>query len=340
MGAREIIDIHSHLYPRWYLDLLAARTEPPRVSRGPAGERLVLFPDEAATGPSGGRPITEDFWDLARKRAFMERFGISRSVLSLGNPWLDVFDRPTSRELAAFANQDLSAIAAKSAAQISALGVLPSAVEDVPSAVRQIVELGLRGIVIGTRPCGRLLDDPDLRPLWDSAARSGLPVFVHPHYGTGIGDMAGLGHGGPVALAFPFETTVAALRLATGGVLASAPNLRIVLAHGGGAIPYLVGRIDAAWRSDASLRARLLHPPSVDLARVVLDAVLFEPSALTAAAALVGPANLAFGTDHPFSIADPAQTLGAIDEAFGVEQRHDVLAGTARRVFSLDGRDH
>lgn len=335
---RDIVDVHSHVYPRWYLDLLAERADAPRVSRGPAGERLVLFPDETAAGLAGGRPISDEFWDLALKSAFMERFGIGRSILSLGNPWLDVFDGPTSRELANRVNRELAQTSARSDGRLAALGALPARLEDCAAGVGRIAELGLRGIVIGTRPCGRILDDPDLEVLWQAAERSRLPILVHPHYGTGMSEMGALGHAGPVALAFPFETTLAALRLATGGVLFRHPRLQVVLSHGGGTLPFLVGRIDAAWRSDPSLHRRLPHAPSIDLSRLTLDAVLFEPAAMAAAAALVGASHLAFGTDHPFSIADPDQTLTAVDRAFGGSERHEVLAGTARRVFGLDGR--
>ncbi len=336
--AEDIVDIHSHLYPRWYLDLLAQRTEAPRVSQGPAGERLILFPDEAAAGSTGGRPLGDEFWDVGRKLEFMDRFGIARAVLSFGNPWLDVFDSSTSRDLADRANVDLAEIQSRSNGRLASMGVLPLGLADAPLAVGRIVELDLRGIVMGTRPCGRMLDDPDLEVIWAAAERSRLPILIHPHFGVGILDMGGLGHAGPVALAFPFETTLAAMRLATAGVLLRHPDLQLILSHGGGALPFLVGRIDAGWRSDRSLHERLPHPPSVDLERVALDAVLFDPGAMLAAVALVGTSRLSFGTDHPFSIADPERTLSAVDATFEADERLAVLGGNARRLFRLADR--
>jgi aminocarboxymuconate-semialdehyde decarboxylase len=338
--ANDIVDIHSHIYPRWYLDLLAERKDAPRVDRGPGGERLVLFPSETAVGRGGGRPLGDEFWDLARKLAFMNRFGIGRSVLSLGNPWLDIFDEPTSRELADRVNRELAEIQSGSGSRFGSLGVLPAGVGDAAPAIRRIIALELRGIVTGTRPCGRLLDDPELEVVWNAAEAAGLPILIHPHYGVGMAEMGGLGHAGPVALAFPFETTVAAMRLATAGVLARHPRLQVILSHGGGALPFLIGRVDAAWRSDSSQQTRLTHEPSEDLKRGTLDAVLFDPAAMTAAAALVGSSRLAFGTDHPFSIADPGRTLSAVDAAFGADERREVLAGTANRLFGLSDRSH
>ena len=91
---------------------------------------------------------------------------------------------------------------------------------------------------------------------------------------------------------------------------------------GGGTLPYLAGRLDAGWRSDPRLAARAPEPPSGVLGRLFLDAVLYHPRALQAAADLVGTEHLALGTDHPFSIVDPVANLAAIDEAFdGVGRR-------------------
>lgn len=337
MGS-DIVDIHSHIYPRWYLDLLGERKDAPRVDGGPGGERLVLFPSETATGPGGGRPLGDEFWALPAKLAFMDRFGIGRSILSLGNPWLDIFDEPTSRELAGRVNRELAEIQSASNGRFGALGVLPSGIGDAAAVISEIIALDLRGVVIGTQPAGRLLDDPELEVVWNAAEEAGLPILIHPHYGVGMAEMDGLGHAGPVALAFPFETTLAAMRLATGGVLARHPRLLVVLSHGGGTLPFLIGRLDAAWRSDPSQHVNLTHEPSQDLQRVVLDAVLFDPVAVQAAAALVGASRLAFGTDHPFSIADPARTISAVEAALDEHERREVLAETADRLFRLGGR--
>ena len=109
----------------------------------------------------------------------------------------------------------------------------------------------------------------------------------------------------------------------------------MIASHGGGTLPYLAGRLDAGWASDPGLAGRLPHPPSADLARVYLDAVLYHERAMRAAADLVGAERLAFGTDHPFSVADPEANLVAIDAAFSPHERAMVLEGTARDLFGL-----
>ena len=124
------------------------------------------------------------------------------------------------------------------------------------------------------------------------------------------------------------------------GVLGRHPSLRVVGSHGGGTLPYLAGRLDAAWASDPSVRERLAHPPSEDLARLYVDGVLYHPRAMRAAAELVGASKMVFGTDHPFSVADPKANLEAIDVAFTGDDREAVLgddgAGAVRALLRED----
>ncbi|HKK48061.1 MAG TPA: hypothetical protein VJ932_03135, partial [Alkalispirochaeta sp.] len=82
------IDIHSHIYPREYLELLAGRDSIPRVQQKNDGEHFVIFPDEERT-LGATRPMTPGFYDIQEKLAFMDRNQIDQSVISIGNPWLD-----------------------------------------------------------------------------------------------------------------------------------------------------------------------------------------------------------------------------------------------------------
>lgn len=328
--AAELVDIHTHLYPASYLAALRARTEAPRLMDSPEGERFVIFPGEA------GRVIDEEWWDVGRKLAFMERFGIERSLVSLGNPWLDPFDDDSSG-LAREINDEFAALRDETDGRISGMGVLPSG--DVGSAAEVAGEIaerdGLHGVASGTRPCGRRLDDEALDPLWEVLERSGLPLFVHPHYGLGLDELLGYEHALPVGLAFPFETSAAVVRMVFGGVFERFPRLRLVASHGGGTLPFLAGRIDAAWRSDPGLHERLPEPPSATLERLFLDALSYHPRAMRATADLVGTGRMAFGTDHPFSVADPAANVDALGEAFDGPDLAAVSHESAVAFFGL-----
>jgi predicted TIM-barrel fold metal-dependent hydrolase len=330
------VDIHSHLYPRWYVEALKRRTAPPRVVGEPGAERFVIFEGEH------GRPMDEEYWDLDAKLAFMASHGIVQTVASLGNPWLDPFDGDEAPELALRANEYFASLEGRTQGRIVGMGVLPQ--HDIAQAALTVGEIAgtptLYGAINGCRVCGRELDDPELEPVWTALEESGLPLLLHPHYLVGREQLTGWGHAFPVALGFTFETTVALSRLVFAGVLERHPGLRLVASHGGGTLPFLGGRLDAAWRSDPSVREALTSPPTHDLRKVFFDALVYHAPAVLAVRELVGVDQMAFGSDHPFSVADPAANLSAIDEALAPDERDAVLTGSARRFFDLPQPAH
>jgi aminocarboxymuconate-semialdehyde decarboxylase len=335
-----IVDVHSHLYPRSYVDLLKARTSIPRIVGEAGDERFVIFPEEDRPDGTGGRPMGPDYWDVGRKVAFMDRFGIAQTVLSLGNPWLDPFGAQESLAAARDLNAELAALKAETGGRIVAMGVLPTGVADAAQVIGEIAETpSLVGVVSGPRICGAPLDDDGLEPVWDALTRTALPLLSHPHYAAAVEELRGFGHAFPVAMGFPFETTIAVARLVFAGVLRRHPRLRVIASHGGGTLPYLAGRLDAGWASDQSVKERLPEPPSGDLARLYLDCVLYHERAMRAAADLVGTNRMSFGTDHPFSVADPEVNLRAIGVAFAGEDRQAVLSQSARELFALSPRE-
>lgn len=333
----QVVDVHSHLYPRSYIELLKEREGIPRVVGGPGAERFLIFPEEQSAGARGGRPLDEEYWDVGAKLAFMERQGIDRTIVSLGNPWLDPIHGPESLDWARRLNGEFSALEGETDGRVLGLGVLPA--DEVGSAMEVVGEVAetatLYGVISGTRICGLLLDDERLDPLWSALERTGLSFFLHPHYTAAIDELAGYGHALPVALGFPFETTIAVARMVLGGVLRRFPRLRILVAHGGGTIPFLAARLDVGWRSDPGTRERLPVRPSSELAKLFVDAVLYHPRALRAASELVGSTRMLFGTDHPFFGADIATNLAAVEQAFENEACEAVLGQNAEALFRL-----
>jgi aminocarboxymuconate-semialdehyde decarboxylase len=327
----KIIDIHSHIYPELYLKYMTERTSEPYV-REVDGKRLfVIFPGES------GRPMDETYWDVDEKLKFMDKFGIDRTVLSLGNPWLDPINGPESVSLAREVNDYFNSLPETTNGRISGMGILPSSsVEDCVAAVHYIAgKPHLRGVIVGSRICGVALDEPSLEPLWQALNDTEVPVLLHPHYGVGLDLMQGYGHVLPLALAFTFETTTALSRLVLSGVLTRMPGLKIVGSHGGGTLPYLAGRIDGCWRPDAIAREISPNRPSEAMRQLYLDALVYDPRSLKAAADLVGADHMAFGTDHPFSIADPLENLEAIRRGFSESEVEAILSGTATRLYGL-----
>ncbi len=331
--ANKIVDIHTHIYPRRYLDTLAARNEVPRIEVRDDNEYFQIFPEDA------GRVIDRSFWSLADKIAYMDRAGISQSIVSLGNPWLELFTGTEGVTLARALNEEFASFEQQTKSRVLGMGCLPHGpVDDVVKIVSEIANTqGLYGIVSGTQLCGFSFDDSRLDPVWKALAENAIPLLVHPHPGLGFEQMNGIGHALPLALGFPFETTTAMAKLTMSGVLDRYPDLAIIASHGGGAIPYLAGRLDGCWAPDEKAKALRMRAPSEALERLYLDALVYHPRSLRAAADLVGPQKLVFGTDHPFSIANPEASIVAIEESFDSKDAKDVLGLNAQRIFGLKG---
>ncbi|MGH3522671.1 MAG: amidohydrolase family protein [Mycobacterium sp.] len=283
-----------------------------------------------------GRRFDSSYTSLDEKLEFMDRTGIDRSVVCLGNPWLDPLNGPDSPDIARMVNKELSGYEAATGGRVVCMGVLPSNhVPDAVAAVRDVtLTAGLYGIVTGTLICGLTLDDAGLDPLWAALEHHQIPVFVHPHYTAAVENLGGFGHALPVSVGFPSETTIAVARLVFAGVLYRYPGLKMLVAHGGGALPTLAGRMDAAWRSDPTTHVRLPEPPSASVARLYGDLVLYQRRAMLAAQSMFGSEKLVYGTDHPFSVSDPVINMSELKVAFDAATRDIVLSG-ANQLFGI-----
>ncbi len=330
----QIVDIHTHMYPPKYIDILAARDTIPLVRTFPSSPdpRLILLEAELPAleraladpaAPLPGRPLTKAFTSISQKLAFMATHGITTSVLSLANPWLDFLPSSTAGPLATQINTSFENLCASTPPGTNQtlyfFASLP--LSSPPSTIlAQITHLTTlphcRGIILGTSGLGAGLDDPALLPIFTALASANLPVFLHPHYGlpqSVYGPRAdAYGHVLPLALGFPMETTIAVVRMFLAGVFDTVPDLRMVLAHSGGTLPFLAGRVESCVMHDAALvnssnstaggEASKKRRTVWEVLReqVYLDAVVYSEVGLRAAVEASGVERLMFGTDHPF----------------------------------------
>ena len=174
------------------MDLLRSRNVVPRILPGvdAAGdERYVILPGEDADiSTAAGRPVGSEFWDPARKLAFMDAHNIDISVLSLANPWLDFAAPDDAAALATTLNDDMQDLCSSTGAgRLYGFGVLPT---PVPTAcageLRRLMTLDrMRGVIFSARGFGAGLDDRALDGVWAAAEETEATVFIHPHYGLG-----------------------------------------------------------------------------------------------------------------------------------------------------------
>lgn len=247
----------------------------------------------------------------------MQENEIDHSVLSLANPWLEFMESgDESSNWATQLNADLQQICVENPGKFSGFGVLPMHnARQCVNEIENISKLGhLKGVIVGTAGFGQGLDDPALDPVWEKAQEKNMVIFVHPHYGMGGKQFDGFGHSLHLALGFPFETTTAICKLVIAGVLERFPRLNLLLAHSGGAIPFLAGRLDSCVTHDKFVADKLPHPPTHYLKKIYYDALSYHAPAIACTTRFVGEKSMMFGTDNPFSISDPPQNYRALEE--------------------------
>jgi aminocarboxymuconate-semialdehyde decarboxylase len=307
-----IVDIHTHMYPPPYIHLLKSRDTVPYIRsfpEDPSNLRLIILPGEDSPNTpstSRGRPVGPSYWDVSAKIGFMDAHRIDISVLSLANPWLDfVTDTGQAVAMARQVNDWFDATGEQYAGRLFAFGVLPmsATVDDIQAEIKRLKGMKwIRGVVMGTSGRGKGLDDPSFVPVWETLAETKMMVFLHPHYGLPT-ELYGpendkYGHVLPLALGFPLETTIAITRMILSGIFVRLPKLRILLAHSGGALPFLAGRIQSCIEHDAYLKKN--GEANIDVWEILdrnifLDAVIYSKVGLKAAIDAVSTAKVMFG---------------------------------------------
>ncbi|KAJ3524025.1 hypothetical protein NM208_g12215 [Fusarium decemcellulare] len=320
-----VVDIHTHMYPPSYIRILESRSAIPLVRKFPQASdpRLILLEaevkalEEAENNPEAkppGRPLTSHYASLAQKVHFMDTHKIAISVISLANPWLDFLEPSEAGDIAKSVNEEFSTMCSQHQGRLFFFGTLPltATLETVIASIEHLQQLKYcRGVILGTSGLGKGLDDPDLLPIFEALAKKQLTIFLHPHYGLpndvwGPRASAEYGHVLPLALGFPMETTIAVTRMYLAGVFDKVPDLRMILAHSGGTLPFLAGRIESCIMHDGQLVGEGKVTKSrrtvwdVLKEQVYLDAVIYSEVGLQAAIQASGADRLMFGTDHPF----------------------------------------
>ena len=206
---------------------------------------------------------------------------------------------------------------------------------------RTVREGGFVGLIVNSSVQGEYLDSERADDFFEMAAELDLPVFLHPGAEpVGSGSVADFRLVEQVSRFFDVAVSLATLAVA--GRLEQYPNLKLVAATAGGGVSLIHNRIDLAQRSrppaDGVIRAEVAHSPSEYLRNVYVDTATLNPQVHLANLAFMGPERMLFGTDSP-PMSTPLQAAIAMvdDLPISDDQRRNVLAGNARRLFALDG---
>jgi aminocarboxymuconate-semialdehyde decarboxylase len=325
---RAVVDSHAHLVPKPLMEQLHRRE--------------VRFPNIEVTaheatyrvafnGGAPTRPIAPGLTDNARRTAWLDDNGIDLQVVG---GWLDIFgyDLPDAEgaDWAELLSSSLQDSVAGDDRQVVLATVPLQDPKRAAEALRAQRAAGSPGVMIATRAGGRELDDPVLTPFWEAADETAAVVFLHPGFG-GASDRYhdfGLVNG----LARLEDTTVTLARMLYAGIPARHAGAKIVVAHAGAALPYVLGRL---------VRNHLMDPtstsdPMESFAQLYFDSVVFDPEALTFLIGKVGADRVLLGSDYPFPIGDLAPRTILEGAELTESQRAQIAGGNARRLILGD----
>jgi aminocarboxymuconate-semialdehyde decarboxylase len=325
-------DVHSHCIPPSLLDLL--RAEGPRLGielRDDGEGEYAVIRDRVRLAPF--RPILGDL--EARVRA-MDDSGVDVQLLA---GWIDLtayaLDPDAGAEYARRFNEIIAAEADRRPDRFVALGTIPlqdpaRAAAELDFAVR---DLGMAGVQIATTVDGTDLDEAGLDPFWEAADDLGCLIVLHPCDPLPGVDLSRNFLDNMVGR--PAESTIAVGHLLFSGVLERFPGLVICVVHGGGFVPYQLGRMQRGFDAVPKLAAgNITTAPSELARRLYYDTVLHDPAPLAFLVERVGADHVLMGTDYPFPMGDPTpvDTVNAIP-GLSDEQRRLILGGNVTRLL-------
>jgi aminocarboxymuconate-semialdehyde decarboxylase len=320
-----IVDVHTHAIDPDFSALPGRSGNVPRLSVQRLGDTQARIMLDGMPY----RTVDDRCWSPDRRIADMDREGIAIQVLS-PIPVTFCYDAQPepAAKLASEQNDFLARVVAARPDRFAALGAVP--LQDPTLAIVELRRLmarpGFIGVEVGAQVAGTELADPSLDEFFTVAAELGTLILVHPVdqdlYARIIGLKMGFGLGMPV------ETAVAAAALLTSGSMRRRPGVKYCLAHGGGALPSVLGRLDKG----AELAG--MQPDSADLpsrlARQMLcDSVAYDLSTLQHAAHTFGTGHVVYGSDYPFPAmpGHPDSTLQGLPDGLRADiARNNILA--------------
>ena len=326
------IDMHAHILPRDWPDLGARRGAPLMPSINHEEGR-----SEIRVGGAFFRAVEPNSWDMERRIEDYARFGVQVQVVSTVPVMFSYHAAPADAlELSRYLNDHVAELQAKYPRHVVALGTVP--MQDPDTAISELrrlrEELGVPGIQIGSNINDRNLDHPRFFPIFEAAADLGLAILVHPWQMLGSTSMPD--YWLPWLVGMPAELSRAICSLIFGGVMERLPGLRWCFAHGGGAFPWTIGRIEHGFNMRPDLVAtRNTVNPRAYLGRFWVDSVTHDPQALRYLIEVVGADKVVLGTDYPFPLGEqePGKIVASLD--LPEQQQRDIFHANALRWLDL-----
>jgi predicted TIM-barrel fold metal-dependent hydrolase len=319
------IDCQSHLFVPDLLEFMEKRKVQPYAYRN-GNDRYVVVGE-------WHRRILPKHTDVAAKLADMDANGIRMTALSINDPGPELFGSD-GLVIARMVHDYLGELTQRHPTRFFGLATLP--LQDMDGALleleRCVNNLGMRGILLYSNLDGKFPDLDEFRPLFRRAEELDLPILLHPAYPMTY--EATKGYEMTAGLGLMFDTTIALSRMILAGILDQFPKLKLVCPHVGGALPYLIGRLDHQTQVLKRGAGKIRKPPSEYLKQVYLDTVTPISLGIRYAYDFAGVDRLLFASDHPW--VDPKLIARNVRSLrFPAEDEEKIFSGNARQLFKL-----
>jgi aminocarboxymuconate-semialdehyde decarboxylase len=269
--------------------------------------------------------VTPPMTDVNKRLEDMDRVGIDVEVISLSTPNIFFADETHQPQVAKVMNDAYAELMAKHPTRFKGFASIPMDNPDAAVAElhRAIDQLKMNGVVLLSNIRGRALTSPVYRPFFEEANRMKLCIFLHPMIPVNsepfreyvLGPLVG----------FPFDTTLAVARMCFDGLLRELPDINWIIGHLGGAIPYLMERLDSGYRDFAECRVNIDQAPSAYLKKLYYDTVTFSSYNLRMARDLVGTDHMLMGSDYPHMLGSIERSVSSIQDLAIPEYEKDKI---------------
>jgi len=327
------IDIHTHIIPEnipayaqkfGYGGFIQLEHHKPCCARMMIGDKFF-------------REIQDNCWSAETRMKECDNHRVNVQVLSTIPVMFSYWAQPKHcLEVSQFLNDHIADIVQRYPQRFIGLGTVP--LQDPQLAIEELhrcMQIGLRGVQIGSHVNDWNLNAPELFPFFEEAAKLNASIFVHPWEMMGQQDMQR--YWLPWLVGMPAETSRAICSMIFGGVFERLPNIKVAFAHGGGSFPSTIGRIEHGYNCRPDLVAiDNPHNPRKYLDNIYFDSLVHDKLMLQYLLNFTKPNRIALGSDYPFPLGEDIP--GMLIKSMWLEDdvKQQLLNGTALEWLGMD----
>ena len=323
------LDLHTHFYTDEFFQTIRDLPSEFSFDTSSTGQTIITYRGARFFG------VTPAMTDVNKRLEDMDRVGIDVEVVSLSTPNVFFTDAQHQPAVARMINDSYADLIVRHPKRFKGFASIPM---DAPDAAldelhRAIDELKLNGVVLLSNIGGNALTSAQYRPFFEEANRMKLCIFLHPMLPANSDSFREYVLG-PI-VGFMFDTTLAIARMCFDGMLKDFPDIRWIAAHLGGAVPYLMERMDNGWRDFPECRAKIDELPSTYLKRLYYDTVNFNPHMLRLVRDMIGADRMVMGSDYPHLLGSIERSVSSIEGLeISEEEKRRIFEGTALSILN------